>query len=203
MYSIKTRLDNEISINKSRFIGIIIPIQTEDQAKNELEKIRKTYLNATHYTYAYILGDSGTIQKASDDGEPTRTAGYPILEVMHKNNLTNAILIVVRYFGGIKLGAGGLIRAYSKCASEAVAMSVLTEKNITYTCRLSTNYDNLGNIDKYIRENTELQNVAYDKDVEFTFKINSKVYDEVKEALFNKNDFENRLEIIEEHSEYS
>lgn len=203
MYSVKQRIDNEIVVRKSRFIGIILPITTEDDAKSFLSSIKKEYLNATHYTYAYKLGDQGIIQKASDDGEPTRTAGYPILEVLNKNELTDVILVVIRYFGGILLGAGGLIRAYSSAAADVVKLSTLTQKRTTYTCRLITDYDHLGNIDRAIRENTELLDVSYDQGISFQFKIFAEKYEEIKEQLFKKNNFEDRLEIIDEFTEYA
>lgn len=202
MYSIKEKTVTEIIIKKSRFIGIAIPVNTEAAAKESLIQIKKEYLNATHYTYAYILGDNGIIQKASDDGEPTRTAGYPILEVLSKNNLTNLILIVIRYYGGIKLGAGGLIRAYSGAASEVVSIAQFTEKSITYKCSLTTLYDNLGSIDKFIRDETNLIEVNYDNDITFIFEVNKNNIDTVREQLFQKNNFEDKLEIIDEYSEY-
>ncbi len=202
MYSIKEKTVNEIIIKKSRFIGIAIPIQSEADAKTNLKKIKKEYLNATHYTYAYVIGDSGNIQKASDDGEPTRTAGYPILEVIAKNNLTNIILIVIRYFGGTKLGAGGLIRAYTSTAADLIPLCKLTQKTTTYKCSVQTVYDNIGNIDRFLRENTELLNVKYDSTIIFEFSVNKRNYDFVKEQLFQKNNFEDKLEIIDEYSAY-
>ncbi|MBN2877940.1 MAG: YigZ family protein [Bacilli bacterium] len=203
MYSIKEKTMTEIYIRKSHFIGIAIPISSDDEAKAKLVEIRKEYLNANHYTYAYILGDTGITQKASDDGEPTRTAGYPILEVLLKQNLTNVIVIVVRYFGGIKLGAGGLIRAYTKAASEVVSQCQVTEKTTTYSCSVLTDYDHIGNIDRYLREHTRLTDVQYGEKIQFHFDINARRLDEVREQLFQKNNFEDHLEIISEYSEYA
>ncbi|HPJ23527.1 MAG TPA: YigZ family protein [Bacillota bacterium] len=203
MYSIKSKVTCEITINKSRFIGVATPVDSENAIKEFLENIRKEYPNATHYTYAYVLGDQGIVQKASDDGEPTRTAGYPILDVLLKNELTWILLVVIRYYGGIKLGAGGLIRAYSKAASDAINHASLASKTTTYKCTLRTDYDHLGSIDRYIRENTELLDVAYDLTITFTFQINAKSLDIVREDLFQKNNFEDQLEIVDEFSEYA
>ncbi len=203
MYSIKNRITKEIEEKKSRFIGVATSISSEESAKEVLSELRKEYPNATHYTYALILGDTGIIQKASDDGEPTRTAGYPILEVLLKNDMTNVILVVIRYFGGVKLGAGGLIRAYSKTAAETLSICQRTKKNITYLCQVKTDYDHIGNVDKYLRENTNLIDVEYDQNILFTFKIESTRLEFTREELFQKNNFEDSLEIIEEFSEYS
>ncbi len=203
MNSILKKTINEIEIKKSRFISVACPVNDESEIQDLLKTLKKDYEGASHYTYAYTLGDKGNIQKASDDGEPTRTAGFPILEVISKNNLTNIIIVVIRYFGGTKLGAGGLIRAYSSSASEVIKLVTLTKKITTYECAVTCNYDHLGNIDKYLRENTNLIRVVYDKEITFSFKIDSLDFNEVKSQLFNKNSYEDKLEIVNEYSEYA
>lgn len=203
MYSIKDRISHEIQVRKSRFISIAIPIVTEDESKEQLAKLKKDYPNASHYTFAYVLGDDGRIQKASDDGEPTRTAGYPMLEILLKQNLTNILVVVIRYFGGIKLGTGGLIRAYSTSASEVLKLATFTTKQITFECTVKTNYDHIGAIDQFLREHTKLTSVTYDQEIIFRFQINSTEFEYVKEQLFHKNNFEDRLEIISESSRYA
>ena len=119
MRKIKDRIDNTIIIDKSKFITTIYPVETVEQINEILQATNKKYYDATHNCYAYIV-DNGNIQKCSDDGEPSKTAGYPMLDVLKKNGLTNALAITTRYFGGIKLGAGGLIRAYSSSVSLAL-----------------------------------------------------------------------------------
>lgn len=118
---------NEIVINKSRFITTIYPIKNIDEANQYLTQIRKKYYDATHNCYAYVIGNNQEIQKFSDDGEPSQTAGTPIIDVIKKNNLTNILVVVTRYFGGILLGAGGLVRAYSSSASEAISKTDIYE----------------------------------------------------------------------------
>ena len=112
----KTVIDNinEIIINKSRFICLTCNIADVNEVNKKLEEIKNKYKDATHYCYAYIIGG---MEKANDDGEPSGTAGVPILNVLQKEGLKNVLCVVVRYFGGIKLGAGGLTRAYTKAAS--------------------------------------------------------------------------------------
>ena len=140
MFTIDKNNRDEIIIKNSKFIGLIYKIENEDEINNILNNLKKEYKDATHITYAWKLNDK---QKYNDDGEPTGTAGVPIMEVINKNDLINVLIVVVRYFGGIKLGAGGLIRAYSKCAREVLKKCKL-EKYIIYNYyELKTNYDNL------------------------------------------------------------
>ena len=110
MYSIKETTKNTIEIKKSKFITILYRINNVEEVNTILYKVSSKYSDATHVCYAYILNN---IEKCSDNGEPSGTAGLPILNVLKKKNLTNILAIVIRYFGGIKLGAGGLVRAYS------------------------------------------------------------------------------------------
>lgn len=110
--------EKEIVINKSRFIAYKFELKNLNEVKNNLEILRAAHKKATHICYAYVYNLDAVSEKCSDDGEPSGTAGYPILNVIKKKNLTNTMVAVVRYFGGVKLGAGGLTRAYTKaCAS--------------------------------------------------------------------------------------
>ena len=120
MKKIKDINESTIIIDKSKFITTLYPVESVEEIECVLTATRKKYYDATHNCYAYIF-DNGRIQKCSDDGEPGGTAGYPILNVLKKKNLTNVLVAVVRYFGGIKLGAGGLTRAYTKSAAGVLA----------------------------------------------------------------------------------
>ena len=119
MKKIHDIVEAEIIIDKSRFITTLYPVKNVDEVNDLLSKIRKKYYDATHNCYAYIM-DNGNIQKCSDDGEPSKTAGYPMLDVLKKNDITDILAVTTRYFGGIKLGAGGLVRAYSSSVSNAL-----------------------------------------------------------------------------------
>ncbi|MEK5479182.1 YigZ family protein [Paenibacillus sp. FSL R5-0407] len=112
--------DKEIVIKKSRFIGHVMPVEREEEAVSFIEEIKKRHWNATHNCSAYMIGERDEIQKQSDDGEPSGTAGKPILEVIRNQGLKNVAIVVTRYFGGIMLGAGGLIRAYTDGAVAAI-----------------------------------------------------------------------------------
>lgn len=117
----------EIEIKKSRFICYLFPIRVAEQATEHLAHLRKLHYKAAHCCYAYILNDNSNVQKMSDDGEPTGTAGVPMLEVLKQRNLTYILAVVVRYFGGTKLGAGGLIRAYGQAVSETLNRAIITQ----------------------------------------------------------------------------
>lgn len=130
--SIQSPIISEIDIKKSRFITYLYPIETEEDFQNHLANIRKEHYKATHHCQAFILNDDSSIQRMSDDGEPSGTAGVPMLEVLKNNDLTYVMAVTVRYFGGTKLGAGGLIRAYSSAVSEALKEATII-KNITQT----------------------------------------------------------------------
>lgn len=117
MKTVIKEITNEIVINKSRFIAVITPIKEKEDLNLILNNLKEKYKDATHYCYAYIMDN---YQKASDDGEPQKTASMPILNCLVKNNLTDVLCVVIRYFGGIKLGAGGLVRAYSNAVKEVI-----------------------------------------------------------------------------------
>ena len=117
MYIIRNNIDDEQIIKNSRFITRLVKITKKDEVEDILNNVKKEYPKATHYCYAYIVND---YKKASDDGEPGGTAGMPILNVLEKEYMTSVIAIVVRYFGGIKLGAGGLVRAYSSSVRDTL-----------------------------------------------------------------------------------
>ena len=112
--------ENEIVINKSRFIAYKVNLENLDQVKEIISQLKKEHKKANHVCYAYVFKGDVISEKCSDDGEPGGTAGYPILNVIKKKNLTNTLVAVVRYFGGIKLGAGGLTRAYTKATAEVL-----------------------------------------------------------------------------------
>ena len=140
MYTVRETNENEIIIKNSRFIGIIYNVTSEDEIKTILESLKDKYKDATHICYAYKLENK---EKCIDDGEPTGTAGLPIMEVINKNELINTLIVVIRYFGGTLLGAGGLIRAYSKAAREVLKECDLNEYIKYNYYEIISDYDNL------------------------------------------------------------
>lgn len=155
-----------ITIEKSRFIAFVNYCKDEAQYKEYLSSVRRKYYDASHVCSAMIAGNT---RRSSDDGEPGGTAGVPILNVLEKRGLDHTCALVVRYFGGIKLGAGGLIRAYGSAVSEALKNAVLIEEAILPKYRLTLPYDLSSRIDWYLENNTTLLNREYGEEVTYLF----------------------------------
>lgn len=157
-------------IKKSKFIACAKPIQNEEQARNYIEQIRKEFTDATHVCTAYVCGENNMIQRSSDNKEPAGTAGVPMLEAILNSEIENVCVCVVRYFGGVKLGAGGLIRAYSSSATNVLkeADKVITvpfqQYSITYP------YDLSGTLENWLRRNTNIKDFMYDEEVTCLFE---------------------------------
>ena len=177
---------NEFVINKSKFITLIFNINNKEDIDNILAKTKEEYIGANHYVYAYIVD---TISYSTDDKEPSGTAGKPILNVLEKNNLNHVLCIVVRYFGGIKLGAGPLTRAYSRCASEIIKLSNIIELEKGYLINLTTN---LKNINKLPKLKMNIINKSFNNDVIYTIEINEQNLNILKNSNIGK------IEIIKE-----
>ena len=154
---------------KSKFIAVIQPVCSEEEAAAFLAQKKKQYWDASHNCWAYILGERGQVQRCSDDGEPQGTAGRPILDVMQGEHLSDAMIVVTRYFGGTLLGTGGLVRAYSHAAQEAIGAGVILERINGVLLRIRTDYNALGRI-QYILGNAgiPLLNTDYTDIVEMT-----------------------------------
>jgi len=145
------RASDEFIVNKSRFIGYGAPAQTEEEALAFLAEIRKKHQDATHNCYAYIIGTNMGIMRYSDDGEPGGTAGMPIIEVMKARGVTNAAVVVTRYFGGILLGAGGLVRAYTQGAVAALNAAQVGVMHPTQRMLVDVSYPMLGKVEHFLK----------------------------------------------------
>ena len=178
MKSIQKEITSEIIINKSRFITILTNINDIDKVKEKLEEIKKQYKDATHYCYAYIINNH---ERCSDNGEPSGTAGMPILNVLKQNDLTNILCVVIRYFGGIKLGAGGLIRAYSTSASEALNKATITNLVNGYNITIEFSYNNLKQID-YLLKNIDIKK-DYQTNIIYTLNITEEKLKQIESEL--------------------
>ena len=166
MKRITEAIVNQITIRKSEFICTLIPVNTTEEAQEQLAILRKKYYDATHNCYAYIVEDG---IKYSDDGEPSQTAGLPIYNVLEKNELTNILAVVTRYFGGILLGAGGLVRAYTKATTEALNVAEIVEINTYQKIVVTVDYPKVDIlINKIETEPIERQ---FGKDVKMTYLI--------------------------------
>ena len=186
VYSVK-RNTSEIIINKSKFIANIFYVKTKEDVNTYLNEIKEKYSDATHNCYAYII--NGLIG-SSDDGEPSGTAGKPILNVLEKNNLNYCLCIVTRYFGGIKLGAGGLVRAYTKASTECLKENII-KLTKGYLVKLTTTFKYTKKIENLI---TNIKTKVFTDNVIYTLEIEKEYFEKIKNELYNISD----VKIIEE-----
>ena len=157
MKTVKSNSVNEIIIKNSRFITLLIEVFDDTDINKIFEEVKEKYPKATHYCYAYI---TKTFKKASDDGEPGGTAGMPMLNVLEKEGMINTLAITIRYFGGIKLGAGGLVRAYSKSVRDAIINADTIEIEEGYSVKVVVSYDEQKNLE-YNLKDCEIINKEY------------------------------------------
>lgn len=169
--TLHTSAQDEFVEKRSRFIGYAKPVQTEDEALAFIAEIKKKHWDAKHNVYAYALRD-GQIRRYSDDGEPQGTAGVPVLEVLLKGDITDAVIVVTRYFGGILLGGGGLVRAYGHAASIAVKAAGLETRVLCQDASLSCDYAQYGRVQPLILSHGGvLEETLYEDDVKLRFYI--------------------------------
>lgn len=142
----------EIVMKKSRFIATVCPAQTEEEALEFIENSKKKYWDATHNCYAYVIGTKNPIMRYSDDGEPSQTAGKPMLDVLTNKELTNLVVVVTRYFGGTLLGTGGLVKAYQSATVEGLEYSLIIKKEPGIHMELITDYNLVGKIQYFINQ---------------------------------------------------
>lgn len=179
MKSIITNNEKEYIVNKSKFITKLYKVTTEAQIVNILDKLKKEYKDSTHICYAYIIDN---VKRFNDDGEPGGTAGMPILNVLENNELNYIFAVVIRYFGGIKLGAGGLVRAYSNSVSETLKNNI---KDLEQSIRIEIlfDYSNSKKIDYLLKEITK--DKYFGNNVRYEFYIPLNIYNLVKDELNN------------------
>ncbi len=177
-FTVKAEGTHEINIQKSRFIAHVKRAETEEEAQGFIQEIKKEHWNATHNCSAYMIGEHDQIQKANDDGEPSGTAGVPMLEVLKKRNLKDTVVVVTRYFGGIKLGAGGLIRAYGRAVSEGIDSIGIVQRTLMTVMHVKADYTWLGKLENEIRSSDYQLKVIHYSDL-----VEMEVY--VKEDKIN------------------
>ncbi len=166
------RDQDEFIINKSRFIGYGCPCETEEEALAFLRQIREKHADATHNCYAYIIGANMGIMRYSDDGEPGGTAGMPIIEVMKARGVTNCCVVVTRYFGGILLGAGGLVRAYSQGSAAAIKACGVGVMHPTARYLMDVPYPMLGRFEHYLKTApVRIEEKQFSDVITFTFLV--------------------------------
>jgi uncharacterized YigZ family protein len=161
-----------VTEQRSKFISYAIPVQTPEEAKEWVDHYRKKYYDARHVCWAYLLGVNREQFRVNDDGEPSSTAGKPILGVIHSHELTNVLIIVVRYFGGVKLGTSGLIVAYRAAAQEAVQNAEIVAKTVDAAISITFEYPFLNGIMKIVKEeHPQIVAQTFDGDCTMTLRI--------------------------------
>jgi len=157
----------ELVVKKSKFLAVAKPVSNEQEAQAVIEALKKKYWDAAHTVFAYQIGERNEIQRYSDDGEPSGTAGIPLLDILRGQNIQNAMIAVTRYFGGTLLGTGGLVRAYGHSGAEAVRSAEVIEKNLYESLKIFTDYTSFGKIQYAALQNEHIiQKVNYTEQVE-------------------------------------
>lgn len=185
-YTVNPSGSDEMIIQKSRFIGYVKRAETEKEAQDFINEIKKKHHDATHNCSAYLIGENDEIQKANDDGEPSGTAGVPMLEVLKKQQLKDTAVVVTRYFGGIKLGAGGLIRAYGTATSKAITKTGVVKRQLMQGFSLVIEYPLLGTLENELRNSDHIiETINYLENVELIVYVHIKEVDNFIEWITN------------------
>lgn len=185
-FTVKEQGEHEIIIQKSRFIAHISRVETEEAAQQFIQEIKKKHWNASHNCSAYLIGEHNQIQKANDDGEPSGTAGVPMLEVLKKRDLRDTVVVVTRYFGGIKLGAGGLIRAYGKSTTEGLNAVGVVERKLMTIMHVEADYSWLGKLENELRSSVyQLKEIHYSDQIEIEVYVEDSEVEKFSEWIID------------------
>lgn len=196
--TVRTESSDEFVEKHSRFIGYCKPVQSEAEAVEFINTIKKKHWDARHNCYAYTLRE-GQIKRYSDDGEPSGTAGMPILDVINRNDIVDAVVVVTRYFGGILLGTGGLVRAYSQGCKIALEASGIVEMSLCAQCLIRCSYTRYGKLNTLIIESGGIvDNVEYSDDVLISFHIPSESVSALDKLLADATSGELQTEVLSE-----
>ena len=182
--TIKALSEGYYTEKRSRFISYAIPVRTVEEVKAQVEKYRKQYYDARHVCWAYMLGPEHSVFRANDDGEPSSTAGKPILGQIRSNELTDILVVVIRYFGGIELGTSGLIVAYRTAAAEAIAAAEVEERTVDEEVTVAFEYPYLNGIMRIVKEeNPVIVSQQFEMDCKMTLRIRKGAKERLKARL--------------------
>ena len=198
--TIKENSTAEIVEKKSKFIANVFYVESQEEANKCLEEIRKKYFDARHNCFAYsVLAEEGIVNRFSDDGEPSGTAGSPMLNILNSNNITNTLVVVTRYFGGILLGTGGLVRAYSDAAKKAIDSIELVDIAKGKEVLIEISYQDVEKLKYYLNKNNiSIRDTIYKESVEVYIDIENEKFEELNNNSRELNFQINRIEVIKE-----
>lgn len=184
MFSIKNNDRYEEIIKYSKFISLIFRVYSKEEVTTTLNKIKKEYPNATHYCYGYVIDND---IKSSDDGEPSKTAGLPILNQILSNHLNYTLIIVIRYFGGVKLGTGPLTRAYAKVARNVINKNNIVTLEKGYNININFNYNDIKDVE-HILGNSKIIDKTFDNDIVYNVYVNNETLNKLSKykIIINK-----------------
>ena len=193
--------EGEIVEKKSRFIAYVKPVDTEEEANDFIESIKKKNWDARHNCSAVVIGENNEFSRCSDDGEPASTAGKPMLEVLINEGIHNAAVVVTRYFGGVLLGTGGLVRAYQGAVKEGLAASVIVEKQKGAKYKITTDYNGIGKLQYIIASlNIFTINTEYTENVDIEVMVNSSMEKEFVDKVVEGTNGKVKISRLEEVS---
>lgn len=182
--TISAAVDSCYTEKRSRFIAYAVPVRTVEEVKEQVDKFKKQYYDARHVCWAYMLGPERITFRSNDDGEPSGTAGKPILGQINSLGLTDLLVVVVRYFGGIKLGTGGLIVAYKTAAAEVLSIADIEERTVDEVMTVQFEYPFMNGIMRIIKEdNPEVLSQSFDMNCEMTLRIRKSEADKLRNRL--------------------
>lgn len=195
--TIKENGIDEMEIKKSRFICYLKRVESEEEAIAFIDEIKKEHWKATHNCSAYTIGLNDEVQRAHDDGEPSGTAGIPMLEILLKRKLKNVVAVVTRYYGGVKLGAGGLIRAYGGSVNDAVDKVGIVERQLQQLIDVTVTYPQSGHVEHSLREaNYTIQDISYTENITYHCVVPLEDEEKFKKDIANWTSAEAEVEIV-------
>lgn len=190
--TIKNNSTAEIVEKKSKFIANAYYVESQEEAEEKLKEVKKKYNDARHNCYAYrVINEDTVIERCSDDGEPSGTAGAPMINILQKNNLCNILVVVTRYFGGILLGTGGLVRAYSESMNKALELTEKVEMEEGYTLEINLDYKDLELFKYYCKnESISIIKTDYEEEIKLLVELNTK---QAEILMKNKDEFKFKM----------